>query len=154
MRKNQREIKDFGEICGILSRCQTIRLAMYGEDYPYIVPLSFGYEADDGRITLYFHCAKEGKKVDLIRRDNRVCVEADILDGYVKTDKSVTADYTSFIGFGKAREVFGDDAVHGLELLLKHCGVEGYTARTCEMTGIVAVYAVELDGFTAKKRFI
>lgn len=42
MRKADREIKDFEEIKELLDECQTIRLAMHDEPYPYIVPLSYG----------------------------------------------------------------------------------------------------------------
>lgn len=154
MRKSDREIKDFGEICALLERCQTMRLAMYDDDYPYIVPLSYGFEGINGKITLYFHCAKEGKKADLLRRNGRICVETDVLNGYTDTGHSVTADYESFIGFGRACEVHGDELVHGLELLLEHCNIHGYSARECAERVNVSVWAIELDGFTGKKRFV
>lgn len=154
MRKSQREVKDLNEICGILERCQTIRLAMHGENFPYVVPLSFGFTTEAGKIIVYFHCAKEGKKLDLLRTNNHVCVEADRLNAYVETGHSVTADYESFIGFGVAREVFGEEAVFGLDKLLKHCGIQGYSAQDCAARGIVSVWAVEMEQFSAKKRFM
>lgn len=154
MRKSNREIRDFDEICALVARCQTMRLGLQGGEYPYIVPLSYGFESAGGKIVLYFHCAKEGKKLDLLHENNRVCVEMDGLKGYADTGHSVTADYESLIGFGRASEVFGDEAVKGLELLLSHCGVQGYSARDCAMRGIVSVWKIELDEFSAKRRFI
>lgn len=154
MRKSQREIKDFGEITRLLDTCQTVRLGLRGEDFPYVVPLSFGWETENGKIAVYFHCAKEGKKIELLERNNAVALEADILNGYVKTERGVTADYASVIGFGYAERVYGEEAVHGIELLLKHCGVEGYSAETCVKTDIVAVYKILLSSVTGKKRFI
>ena len=58
MRKRDREVREFSEIVDIVNRSQVMRMATCGE--PYIVPLSFGYEAEDGVLTLYFHCAAEG----------------------------------------------------------------------------------------------
>lgn len=40
-------------------------LALAGDDFPYAVPLSYVYT--DG--ALYFHCAREGLKLELARRD-------------------------------------------------------------------------------------
>ncbi len=153
MRKKQREVTNFSEIIEIIDRCQVVRVCLRGDGFPYIVPLSFGWEVVDGKLQIYFHCAKEGKKIDFIAKDNAVTIEADILNGYVKTDNGVTADYESVIGYGRANEVFGDEAMHGLELLLKHCAIEGYSAKSCVMTGIVSVYRIDVETLTGKKRF-
>ena len=74
MRKSEREIRERADILDVIARCQTVRLGLFSDDYPYIVPLSFGFEERDGRLTVYFHCAKEGKKTDLLARDSRVCL--------------------------------------------------------------------------------
>ena len=154
MRKSNREIKDFNKIIDLLDRCQVIRLGLYGEDYPYIVPLSFGWEVKEGKLSLYFHCAKEGKKLDLIAANGKVCVEADILNGYKATERGVTADYESVIAFGTAKEVVGSEAIHGIKLLLDHCGISGYSPEDCVLTKIVAVYKICVDTITGKKRFL
>ena len=153
MRKADREIKDFEEIKELLYECQTIRLAMHDEPYPYIVPLSYGWEERNRQIFIYFHCAKEGKKLDLITKNGNVCFEADCLAGYKSTGHGVTADYRSLIAFGKAERVYGEELVRGLELLLAHCHVEGYSARECAAMGITAVVRITVDGITGKRRF-
>lgn len=153
MRKADREIKDFEEIKELLDECQTIRLAMHDEPYPYIVPLSYGWEERDGKLFVYFHCAKEGKKLDLITKNGNVCFEADCLAGYKSTGHGVTADYRSLIAFGKAERVYGEELARGLELLLAHCHVEGYSARECAAMGITAVVRITVDGITGKRRF-
>lgn len=153
MRKADREIKDFEEIKELLDECQTIRLAMHDEPYPYIVPLSYGWEERDGKLFVYFHCAKEGKKLDLITKNGNVCFEADCLAGYKSTGHGVTADYRSLIAFGKAERVYGEELVRGLELLLAHCHVEGYSARECAAMGITAVVRITVNGITGKRRF-
>lgn len=154
MRKSNREITDFNKIVELLDKCQVLRLGLYSDDYPYIVPLSFGWEVNDGKLSIYFHCAKEGKKVDLIAKNNKVCVEADILNGYRATERSVTADYESVIGFGTVKEVVGSEAVHAIKLLLEHCCIDGYSPEDCVLMGIVAVYKITIDSITGKKRFM
>ncbi len=152
MRRSDREITCLEEITDVLDACQTIRLGLHDDKYPYIVPLSFGWEEADGRIYIYFHCAKEGKKVDLIAKDNAVCVECDILNRYVRTERGVTADYLSVICFGHAERVTGEEAEHGIKLLLSHCGEAG-SAKDCVLSGLVAVYKITVDEVTGKKRF-
>lgn len=154
MRKSKREIKDHAEILKLIDECQTIRLGLHDEPYPYVVPLSFGWEETDGTLKFYIHCAKEGKKLDLIERNPHVCIEGDILAAYKDTGHSVTADYRSFIAFGKAERVSGEDLVRGLKLLLEHCRVEGYSAEACASLGITEVVKITVESITAKKRFM
>ena len=47
-------------------------LSMVGEDgYPYGIPMNHWYCEEDGK--LYFHGAKEGQKIDLIQKNDKVC---------------------------------------------------------------------------------
>ena len=78
MRKKDREITDLNEILAVMDKCSVCRVALFDAEYPYIVPLNFGFQADGGRIALYFHCAGAGKKLDLLRRCNKVGFELDI----------------------------------------------------------------------------
>lgn len=96
---------------------------------------------------------KRAKKLDLIAKNANVCFEADCLAGYKSTNHGVTADYRSLIAFGKAERVYGEELVRGLELLLKHCRVEGYSARECAAMDITAVVRITVDGITGKRRF-
>lgn len=153
MRKSNREVTKLSEILNILDSCQTLRLGINGSAYPYVVPLSFGWEYEGEKLSLYFHCAKEGQKIDMLSANSNVCAEVDALGGYVETGHSVTADYKSVIMFGTAERVFGEDEVKGLDLILKHCRVEGHSARECVALGLCAVYRINVHSFTAKKRF-
>jgi nitroimidazol reductase NimA-like FMN-containing flavoprotein (pyridoxamine 5'-phosphate oxidase superfamily) len=154
MRRSDREITDYNEIIDILRRADTIRLGLHDEPYPYVVPLSFGFEESDGVIKIYFHGAKEGLKHDLIAKNPHVCAETDILHRYAESSPgSITAEYESFIGFGTAELVTGDEAVKGLDLLLAHCGYAGYEYDRAALN-FTAVYRIILDSFTGKRRFL
>lgn len=61
----------FAELLEIMRRCDVCRLALNNEGYPYIVPMNFGLSVDEDKISLIFHSALEGMKLDLIRKDNR-----------------------------------------------------------------------------------
>ena len=103
MRRNDREITEFSEMTDVMKRCDVCRLALNDEDgYPYLLPLNFGMEETDGRVTLYFHGAKEGKKYDLIRKDVRASFEMDCSHRLVLSEKEdgcqCTMEYESVIG--------------------------------------------------------
>lgn len=155
MRKSNREVTDFDKIVEFLDKCDTVRLALFDDEYPYIVPVSFGYEVQEGKIIIYFHGAKVGKKQQLIAKNNKVCVEADSMNGYVNLEHGgVTTDYQSIIGFGKVLPCDGDERVKGLDLLMKHCGYSGFDEKDgCTIFEHTDVSKIVLDSVTCKKRF-
>ena len=66
MRKANREVKDRNEIIEIMKRCDVCRLVFNNGDYPYIVPLNFGLDADEEKVIIYFHSALE-RTLELIK---------------------------------------------------------------------------------------
>lgn len=103
MRRNDRQITDRSTIDGIIRRCSVCRLGMCDNGQPYIVPLSFGYDG----CFLYFHAAAEGRKVDILKRNSRVCFEFDILEDVVPSDVACQwgMKYESVVGSGTAEIV-------------------------------------------------
>jgi len=100
MKRKDKEITDRMEIESILSQARICRIGFSQNTKPYIVPMNFGYK--DGY--LFFHCAQEGMKIDIIKQNNNVCFEVDI--NHEITDTGIPCDwstrYSSVIGFGKA----------------------------------------------------
>lgn len=154
MEESQNLITDVNEIAGILKKTARIRIGINGPDYPYVVPVSFGYKIHDNQITLYFHGKKTGLKHDLITRDNHVCVEADTFKGYWQAGEEISCRYESIIGFGKALVAKGDEIVHGLELILSHAGYPKLQASTCAAANFTRVYKVTLTSVTGKRRMM
>ena len=81
---------------GIIKRCRVCHLALCDDGQPYVVPLSFGYDGE----YLYFHAAREGRKIDIIKKNHRVGFEFDILQEIVKSEDACSwgAKYESVIG--------------------------------------------------------
>lgn len=75
MRRKDREITAFDEIMKIIAKCDTCRVAMFDETFPYIIPLNFGTDLEDTQLYLYFHGAKIGKKIDLMKQNKNVSFE-------------------------------------------------------------------------------
>ena len=77
-------------------------LAMMGDDgYPYAIPLNHWYSEEDNK--LYFHCAKEGKKLDSISKCDKVsfCV----MDEGYRNEGEWALNIKSVVAFGKMRIV-------------------------------------------------
>jgi nitroimidazol reductase NimA-like FMN-containing flavoprotein (pyridoxamine 5'-phosphate oxidase superfamily) len=74
-----------------------------GDDYPYGIPFSYVYLGN----SIYLHCALEGKKLNHIRRDNRVsfCV----VEGAEPLPNKFSMKYKSALVFGKIYAVDKDD---------------------------------------------
>ncbi len=89
----------------VLRRGTSGVLALSGDEgYPYAVPISYCYDGS----RLYFHCAKEGHKLDAIRREPRAsfCV--------IDQDQVVPEEYTTYfrsvIVFGRVTVLEDDGA--------------------------------------------
>ena len=77
-------------------------LSVLGDDgYPYGVPLDHWYSESDSK--LYFHCAKEGHKLDAISECDKVsyCV----MDKGYRKEGEWALNIRSVIVFGRIREV-------------------------------------------------
>jgi nitroimidazol reductase NimA-like FMN-containing flavoprotein (pyridoxamine 5'-phosphate oxidase superfamily) len=80
MRRMDKAITDEEEMRSILKSTQYVTIAMAKENEPYLVSLSHGYDPEENCI--YFHCAKEGKKLDYLEANNVVWGQALIDRGY------------------------------------------------------------------------
>lgn len=103
MRVQKKQIEDPAVISGLLRQCPVGRLATIGTDgSPMIKPLNFVYLEGD----VYFHCGREGEKMEDMKRDERVCFEIDLPIEYVKSSDSPCKAgylYQSVIVKGRAR---------------------------------------------------
>ena len=79
MRRKEREIKDFCKIKEIIKSSSFMTASFIDDEnstLPYCVPLNFGvtFFEDKNSFCLYFHCAKNGKKLDCIKKNSSVFV--------------------------------------------------------------------------------
>ena len=124
MRQKARQVTDRAIICAMLDEMDTMYLGIHDEPAPYVVPLNFGY-AFDQDLVFYFHCAKSGHKLDLLRRSPHVCVTASQFVSYAGGSvKGHMHDYRSVIARGTAQEIDVQkepEAFYGaLDRLLRH----------------------------------
>jgi nitroimidazol reductase NimA-like FMN-containing flavoprotein (pyridoxamine 5'-phosphate oxidase superfamily) len=119
MRREEREIKDRKTLESIIMRAEVCRLALSGSEYPYVVPLNFGFRDN----CLYFHSAREGRKIDMIRENGNACFELDVDTELIEGEKACDwgMRYQSVIGFGKAILVDDHDMKReALSIIMEH----------------------------------
>lgn len=154
MKRKDREVTDLQEIAAIVKQSDVCRLGMIDDGKPYVVPMNFGYEFDGEKLTLYFHCAKEGRKLDILRKNPLVCFEMD--SGHVLVNGTRACDYgykyESVIGTGHT--VFVDsheEKLYSLQkLMAQYAGADNFDF-TPEETGLVTILKVTADEYTAKR---
>ena len=155
MRRKDREVTDFDKIIGILNDCDCCRLGLVDKDgHAYIVPMNFGIETDGKKLTLYFHCATQGRKLDIIKSNPTVCFEADTAGKLVTGDTacSYSYKYKCVMGEGKA-EIISDksEKSHGLNSIMNHCSESSEREFPPEMLERVCVIKVDVTGYSGKE---
>jgi nitroimidazol reductase NimA-like FMN-containing flavoprotein (pyridoxamine 5'-phosphate oxidase superfamily) len=82
VRRKDKEITDSKAMKNVLKSTKYVTLALCMNNQPYLVTLSHSYDEDHNCI--YFHCAKEGKKIDYLKANNMVWGQVFIDHGYVE----------------------------------------------------------------------
>jgi nitroimidazol reductase NimA-like FMN-containing flavoprotein (pyridoxamine 5'-phosphate oxidase superfamily) len=153
MRRKEKEISGLADIEAIFSRCDVCRIALANDDLPYIVTLNFGYRHGE-KMELFFHCANEGRKLDMIRKNNNVCFAMDTGHELYKGD--VACDfgmkYRSVLGFGKIFIVTGEEGKkEGLNVIMKHYSGRSDHEFKASSLSRTTILRLEISSMTGKE---
>lgn len=154
MRRKDREVTDFNEQLAILKKCDVCRIALNGDDgYPYLVPMNFGMDVQDGQLYLYFHCATEGKKLDLIRKDNRAFFEMDWGHDLIFSQENMSCSmaYESVMGKGTLEFVAEDEKLEALKILMGQYHAEDFPIKISRIP-TTTVLRLTVSEMTGKRR--
>jgi len=149
MRRKDQEINDIAAMEEIIHKAQVCRLALSENGHPYIVPLCFGYKDN----SLYFHSARQGKKLEILKKNNNVCFEIDIDRELVKGKKACNCSmkYRSVIGFGKAELIEDiEQKRRALNIIMQNY-YEGFFKYQEESINNTVIIKVEIETMTGKK---
>lgn len=152
MRRKNREIRDMDRLTEILNDCDCCRIALADQDIPYIVPLNFGYNMKDGKLTFYFHGAAEGRKMGLIKENGRAGFELDTGHALKTHEKACGHSfyYRSITGHGKIMEVTDSrEKEKGLQLIMKQLTQRAdwdFDTGALEKTAVLKLEAEEYCG--------
>lgn len=126
-------------------------LALNGDDgYPYAVPINYWYCEEENRI--YFHGARAGYKVELLRRNDKVCFT---VYGNETVREEAWAPYVrSVVVFGECRPMERDD--RAVEMLRQFAGKYYPNANLVEEEIAVSgkgvqMFEIEIQHFSGKE---
>lgn len=153
MRQKNREIKDINKIVEVIDACEVCRIAINDEEYPYIVPLNFGYEMKENPV-FYFHSALEGMKIELIKKNNKVSFEMDTAHELYSEESRgyCTFRYKSVIGTGEIYFIEDEkEKEHALQKIMNHYHMEDFPWSRAAMPRTL-VYKLVVRTITGKEK--
>jgi hypothetical protein len=132
----------------IIGEARFCRIAMCDNGRPYIVPLCFGYRDR----TVFFHCAREGRKLEVLRKNSAVCVEFEA--GVEVVENSIACKwklrYRCVIAYGSAGIVEGaENKRRAMDVIMRTYTPGAFTYSDEDLAGIV-VCQVPLESMTCK----
>ena len=145
-------ITDTKVIKYIIDKCDVCYVAMVDQNnMPYVLPFNFGYDGD----FIYLHSATVGKKIDILRNNNNVCITFSTDHQLFNRNEEVACSYgmkfRSVVAFGKVKFITDNDKK--IEVLNKVMGK--YTNRIFDFNAPavnnVATFIVEIESVTAKE---
>ena len=112
-----REISSDSDINDILQRGKFVVISTCRDNEPYIVTLSYGFDAKERSI--YVHCAPQGLKIDFFKSNDRICATI-IEDGGYAVDECAH-NYKTVVFWGDISFVTDlEEKKHGMKILLNH----------------------------------
>ncbi len=153
MRRRDHELTDLTEIRRILDECKVVRLGFNDDGEVYILPLNYGYTFENGKLSFYFHCATEGRKLDILVKNNKVGFELDC-DHALKTATGPCGYgyyYSSIVGTGAVTilEAPAEKAA-ALNILMEHQAGKPVPVPE-KATALVSVFRLDVSEFAAKQ---
>lgn len=150
MRRKDKEITDFKEIESIIKKNYICRIALSDNNLPYIIPMNYGYKNK----AIYFHSAKEGTKLTIIKKNPKACFEIteEIKIIQSKEACSFGTKYRSVIGRGKIKIIDeGKEKIDGLNVIMKQLTSRDNWNYSEESLKKILVLKLEIDEVRGKK---
>jgi len=142
---------DIAEIESVIKCADVCRIALTDGNTPYIVTMNFGYSGGKDK-RIYFHCAQEGRKLEMIRKNNYVCFELDTDHNLIKGKNACDfkMKYRSVVGYGHIAICHNDsDKKNGLDCIMSHYSEDKtfiYEPETFKRTTILCLEINQISG--------
>ncbi len=153
MRRAEREIQNIDEIERILNEADVCRIALVDGEFPYIIPMCFGYTLESGELALYFHSAPQGKKIELLKKNCNAAFEIDKLSEIIQgeTACSFSAAFECITGKGTIDVINGIEKITGLNTIMSKYDTTGREHKYSEqMLNNVVILKLTADEFCCK----
>jgi nitroimidazol reductase NimA-like FMN-containing flavoprotein (pyridoxamine 5'-phosphate oxidase superfamily) len=116
MRRRDKEITNSRLLKTILKSVKYVTISMSMNNQSYLVSLSCGY--DENCNCIYFHCAKEGKKLEYLKTNSNVWGQALLDYGYMQGE--CDHNFASVHFKGKVNFITDPkEKLHALEIMIR-----------------------------------
>ncbi len=154
MRRKDRQINEISDLEQIISGSDVCRVAFADNNNPYIVTMNFGYSGGD-QPCFYFHCANEGKKLEMLKKNNCVCFELDTDHELYEGDNGCDwgMKYSSVVGWGRIAIITErEPRITGLDCIMSH--YSGRTQFSYDEKVLVntTILRLDIEEMTGKKK--
>jgi nitroimidazol reductase NimA-like FMN-containing flavoprotein (pyridoxamine 5'-phosphate oxidase superfamily) len=115
--------------------------------------MNYGYSGGK-KMQLFFHCAREGRKLEMIRKNNYACFEMDTDHNLIKGLKACdfTMKYRSVVGYGYIRIIDDEEErIKGLNCIMSHYSEEKTFTYKQESLGKIFILCLEISQISGKK---
>jgi nitroimidazol reductase NimA-like FMN-containing flavoprotein (pyridoxamine 5'-phosphate oxidase superfamily) len=153
MQRKEREITEFEEIEEIIEKADVCRIALSDNNIPYIVTMNYGYKKGNKPV-LFLHSAKNGKKIDIIKRNNVVCFQMSVDHKLGKTQVRCNCgmNYKSLVGMGRISFVTDkEEKIEALNNIVNRYTLENKHIFEEKYVGITTVLRIDIDHISGKK---
>ena len=154
MTRRERQVTDINEIIKILDNSKVLHLGLVDGDEPYVVPMNYGYTYENEKLTIWLHCARQGRKLDIMKVNPKVFFEMEYgitpFEGDVACKYGIT--YSSIMGRGIAHIIEDiEEKKSALTFLMKtQTGKDfGFEDKMAEVVGVIRI---DVSEYTAKCR--
>jgi uncharacterized protein len=152
VRRKDREVTEIMDLLQIITQCKVCRIAMQDQEGLYIVPMNFGFSYEGDQLVLFFHSAKEGRKINALKENSNICFEMDCEHRLITDDVVCEYGYSFKSIIGKGKAIFIDDVEEkkvALSMLMKHQTGQDFSFED-RMTNTVIVFKIVVDQFAGK----
>ena len=151
MRRKDRQINEIEDIEQIISGSDVCRVAFADNNIPYIVTMNFGYRGGV-QPCFYFHCANEGRKIEMLGKNGYVCFSLDkgheLYSGENGCDWGMK--FSSVVGYGNISVINDrDEKISGLNCIMSHYSDKknfSYDERVLINTSVLRLDVEEMTG--------
>lgn len=146
-----KDITNKNELLEVIGKCKVCHIGFVDNETPYVLAFNFGYKDN----VIYIHCAKEGHKIEVLKKNNRVCVEFDTDQEVFARHEEVACSwrmrYRSVIAWGKAEIINDyDQKVEGLKVFMRNYSERDFNFSAPSVNN-VNVICIKIEKITGRK---
>lgn len=133
----------------IIRSAKVMHLALADNNIPFLVPVFYAYDGT----ALFFHSARVGTKIEIMKRNNNVCFEISVDHDVIESDMACDfeAKHRTVVGFGKATFVEDEvEKVRALDMIVAQFSSKEFEYPKAKLNS-VAVIRIDIESIKGKK---